>query len=113
MEKLDSSGSTSMKQISLAYGELQIQSRGYGLTLRLLALAGFDPRAAVAHFSESVADLHEIQPLDKEKDDTLTRRLFKLWTETTHPSAEQRVAAIKQELDRWDWPPASGKTEEQ
>jgi predicted Zn-dependent protease len=113
MERLDFSGSTSMKQISLAYGESQIQSQKIGLIIRLLALAGFDPRAAVAHFSESVADLHEIQPLDKEKDDTLTRRLFKLWTETTHPSAEQRVAAIKQELDRWDWPPALGKLGEQ
>jgi predicted Zn-dependent protease len=100
-----------MKLTSLGYGESHTQSRGYTLTTRLLALAGFDPRAAVAHFSESVADLHEIQPLDK--DDTLTRRLFKLWTETTHPSAEQRVAAIKQELDRWDWPSALDEPEEQ
>jgi len=102
-EKLDSSGNMSTKQISLVYGGSSKERYQSKLTLRLLALAGFDPRAAVAHFSESVADLHEIQPLDKEKDDTLTRRLFKLWTETTHPSAEQRVAAIKQELDRWDW----------
>lgn len=102
-EKLDFSGNMSTKQISLVYGGSSKERYQSKLTLRLLALAGFDPRAAVAHFSESVADLHEIQPLDKEKDDTLTRRLFKLWTETTHPSAEQRVAAIKQELDRWDW----------
>lgn len=76
----------------------------YRADCRLLALAGFDPRAAVSHFSNSVADLHEIQPLDKEKVDGLTGRLFKLWTETTHPSAEQRVAAIEEELERWDWP---------
>jgi predicted Zn-dependent protease len=113
MVRLDFSGSTSMKQISQAYGESHIYSRKLRLTISLLALAGFDPRAAVSHFSESVADLHEIQPLDKEKDDTLTRRLFKLWTENTHPSAEQRVAAIKQELDRWDWPAASGVSRDQ
>ena len=73
-------------------------------------MAGFDPRAAVLHFSESVADLHEIQPLDREREDTLTKRLFKLWTETTHPSAEQRVAAIKLELERWDWSNTVEKT---
>lgn len=67
----------------------------------LLALAGYDPYAAVAHFSDSVADLHEIQPMDSVESDSYTSRLFKLWTETTHPSAEQRVAAIKQELAKW------------
>ena len=56
----------------------------------------------MAHFADSVADLHEIQPLDKTESDSVTSRLFKLWTETTHPSAEQRVAAIKQELSKWD-----------
>lgn len=69
---------------------------------RLLALAGYDPQAAVTHFSDSVADLHEIQPLDKDRSDSVTSRLFKLWSETTHPSAEQRVAAIKDELAKWD-----------
>jgi hypothetical protein len=65
-----------------------------------LALAGFDPNAALNHFSRSVADLHELQPEDK-GDETLTGRLFKLWTTATHPTAEQRSLAIHAELDRW------------
>ena len=72
------------------------------MTTRLLALAGYDPREAVAHFCDSVADLHEIQPLDKTETNSVTSRLFKLWSQTTHPSAEQRVAAINEELNRWD-----------
>ena len=100
----------STKQTLPAYGQSILGSIEASLTDRLLALAGFDPRAAVSHFSESVADLHEIQPLDREREDTLTKRLFKLWTETTHPSAEQRVAAIKQELERWDWSSTVEKT---
>jgi len=63
-------------------------------------LAGFDPNAALDHFSRSVADLHEMQPLYK-SDDTLTGRLFKLWTTATHPTSEQRSSAIHAELDRW------------
>jgi hypothetical protein len=121
-------GRTGVTEISDKYGEIGFQWKHeyeadfagirsviqhrvkQRLTDRLLALAGFDPREAVSHFSESVADLHEIQPLDREKEDTLTRRLFKLWTETTHPSAEQRVAVIKMELDRWDWSNTVKKT---
>lgn len=103
MARLAFNGSTNTKQTLPVSGESQVSVRAH---FRLLALAGFDPRAAVSHFSSSVADLHEIQPLDKEKVDGLTGRLFKLWTETTHPSAEQRVAAIKQELEKWDWPKA-------
>lgn len=61
----------------------------------------------MAHFADSVADLREIQPLDKTESDSVTSRLFKLWTETTHPSAEQRVAAIKDELKKWDAAAAS------
>lgn len=69
--------------------------------LRILALAGFNPDEAVANFSQSVADLHEIPPLEGEEDRSLLGRSFKLWTTATHPSAEQRVLAIEAELERW------------
>jgi len=70
------------------------------LTGRLLALAGYDPYAALDHFTKSVADLHEIQPLEKD-DKSLTGRIFKLWTTATHPTPEQRTEAIRQELAKW------------
>lgn len=73
----------------------------YRLT-RVLALAGFDPHAALNHFSSSVTDLHEIQPLDKDDGNSLTGRMFKLWTRATHPSAEQRTTALRVELKRWE-----------
>lgn len=68
---------------------------------RLLARAGYDPRAAVSHFQSSVASLHEIQPDDKADNNTFTGAAFKLWTKATHPSAEQRTDAIRKEIDRW------------
>ncbi|KAK8864539.1 hypothetical protein IAR55_001789 [Kwoniella newhampshirensis] len=69
--------------------------------LRLLAVAGFNPRAAVDHFSSSVADLREIQPVEKEETG-LTGTFFKLWTKATHPSPEKRTDAIREELNRWE-----------
>ena len=66
----------------------------------ILALAGFDPKAALDHFSQSVADLQEIQPVE-DKDQSFTGRFFKLWTWATHPTVEQRKEAIRSELDRW------------
>lgn len=69
--------------------------------IRILALAGFNPREAIEHFS-SVAELHEIQPLDKDDGTSLTGRMFKLWTKATHPSVEQRTAAMRKELERWE-----------
>ena len=69
---------------------------------RILALAGFDPGAALDFFSASVAELHDVQPREGERGDTLTGRMFKLWTRTTHPPADQRMAAIKAELMRWE-----------
>jgi hypothetical protein len=70
--------------------------------IRILALAGFDPKAALSHFSESVADLKEIQSLDSNQGkETWTGQLFKLWTTSTHPSPGERMGAIREELDRW------------
>lgn len=114
-------GKTSVTELADRYGEIGFQWKheyeadfaairsvhhvstvDWQLTYRLLALAGYDPHAAVSHFADSVADLHEIQPLDKTESDSVTSRLFKLWTETTHPSSEQRVAAILTELSKWE-----------
>lgn len=67
---------------------------------RILALAGFDPNAAIEHFSQSVADLDEIRPVE-DGDGTLTGRMFKLWTWATHPTPEQRNEAIREEMKRW------------
>lgn len=109
MERLDSSGNTSMKRILLVYGEylvINLCSQNAVLSGRLtfqriLARAGYDPRAAVSHFQSSVAGLHEIQPDDKADNNTFTGAAFKLWTKATHPSAEQRTDAIRKEIDRW------------
>jgi predicted Zn-dependent protease len=70
------------------------------LMCRILALAGYDSKAAVDHFSESVADLHEINNVE-DGDESLTGRMFKLWTWATHPTPQQRTEAIRTELDRW------------
>ena len=69
---------------------------------RILALAGYDPQQAVTHFSNSVASLHEIQPLYRDTSESLTGKFFKLWRRKTHPSPEQRTASIRAELERWE-----------
>ncbi|RSH87196.1 hypothetical protein EHS25_003105 [Saitozyma podzolica] len=89
-------GRTSTEELADRYGEV-----GFQWKHEILALAGYDPRAALDHFSGSVTDLHEIQPMDKDKGSGLTGRMFKLWTRATHPSPEKRTAAIKDELERW------------
>lgn len=118
MERLGSNGNTSTKRTLPVYGELscykpcsQKHSPFHGLTCffiflfhlfqRILARAGYDPRATIGHFQSSVAGLHEIQPDDKADNNTLTGAAFKLWTKATHPSAEQRTDAIRKEIDRW------------
>lgn len=63
--------------------------------LRLLAHAGFDPRAAVDEYATSVTHLEEI-----EKATLPWWTLFKLW-ESSHPSPDERVTAMREELDRW------------
>ena len=62
----------------------------------ILALAGFDPHAALEQFSHSIADLHEIRPKDREQGD------LKTWTKGTHPSPELRMAVMRGELERWE-----------
>lgn len=110
MERLGSSGSTSMKRILPVYGELSCYKFVFKmfcflwtdmLFSRILARAGYDPRATIGHFQSSVASLHEIQPDDKADNNTLTGAAFKLWTKATHPSVEQRTDAIRKEIDRW------------
>lgn len=68
------------------------------LTSRLLAHAGYDPQLAVDHFSGSLTRLEEIQ-IDKDK--SLGWSLFKPWTKSAHPTAQQRVDAMTSELDKW------------
>jgi hypothetical protein len=40
--------------------------------------------------------------MDKTNENSLTGRMFKLWTTATHPSAQQRVDAMRDELQRWE-----------
>ncbi|WVQ82105.1 hypothetical protein IAT38_004233 [Cryptococcus sp. DSM 104549] len=98
-------GRTSTEELADRYGELGFQwKHEYEADLaglRILARAGFDPRAALSHFSGSVAELHEIPSADK-AEAGLTGTMFKLWTRATHPSPEQRTDAIKKEIKRWD-----------
>ena len=104
MAKLAFSGNTSMKLILPVCGEFTIvESSTSDDSNRWLALAGFDPCLALSHFSNSITDLREIQPLDRleGKDDSWTGQLFKLWTRATHPSPEQRTEAVSKELERW------------
>lgn len=116
-------GRTGVSELADKYGEIGFQwkheyeadfaalryaARRCRANDRLLALAGFDPRAAVLHFSDAVADLHEMQPLDKETTVGWTGQILKLWAESTHPSAAQRVAAIELELDKWDFHRSQG-----
>ncbi|ORY32850.1 hypothetical protein BCR39DRAFT_564129 [Naematelia encephala] len=98
-------GRTSTEQLAGRYGHIGFEwKHEYEADLagiRMLALAGYDPRDALAHFSRTVTELHEIQP-DHEKEKGLTGRVFKLWTEATHPSPERRTQVIQEELDRWE-----------
>ncbi|WVO19309.1 uncharacterized protein IAS62_000588 [Cryptococcus decagattii] len=104
-DALANMGRTSSEELADKYGEIGFQwKHEYEADLaglRILARAGYDPRAAVSHFQSSVAGLHEIQPDDKADNDTFTGAAFKLWTKATHPSAEQRTDAIRKEIDRW------------
>ncbi|WVO15099.1 hypothetical protein L204_102743 [Cryptococcus depauperatus] len=97
-------GKTSTEELSEKYGEIGFQCKHeYEADLaglRILARAGYEPRAALDHFQRSVLGLQEIQSSDK-ADAGLTGTVFKLWARATHPTAEQRTNAIKQELDRW------------
>nr|XP_019046510.1 hypothetical protein I302_05260 [Kwoniella bestiolae CBS 10118]OCF25440.1 hypothetical protein I302_05260 [Kwoniella bestiolae CBS 10118] len=100
-------GRTSTEELADKYGEIGFQFvHEYEADLaglRILALAGYDPSRALSYFSTSVADLHEIQPIDKsKKDNSWTGSMFKLWTRATHPTPEQRLEAIRGELERWE-----------
>ncbi|OXH37082.1 hypothetical protein J008_02301 [Cryptococcus neoformans] len=104
-DALANMGRTSSEELADKYGEIGFQwKHEYEADLaglRILARAGYDPRATIGHFQSSVAGLHEIQPDDKADNNTLTGAAFKLWTKATHPSAEQRTDAIRKEIDRW------------
>ncbi|KAL1411464.1 hypothetical protein Q8F55_002420 [Vanrija albida] len=63
--------------------------------LRLLAHAGYNPRSAVDEYASSVTHLEEI-----EKATLPWWSLFKLWA-SSHPSPDERVKAMRDELDRW------------
>ncbi|KAK4689275.1 hypothetical protein P7C73_g816, partial [Tremellales sp. Uapishka_1] len=110
-DALANMGKTSTDELVDRYGEVGFQWKheyeadlaGIRAPIRILALAGYDPYKALSHFSNSVADLHEIQPLDKhEEHESWTGRFFKLWTEATHPSPEMRTQKVKEELERWE-----------
>ncbi|RXK39294.1 hypothetical protein M231_03373 [Tremella mesenterica] len=98
-------GKTSANEMIDRYGQVGFQFahelEADRAALRILALSGFDPMAAKAKFATSLADLHEIRPMDGDTSDSWTGRVFKLWSWATHPSAERRTAAIDAELDRW------------
>ena len=55
---------------------------------------------ALDHFSQSVAELSEIGS-DKVKD-SWTGALFRFWSNSSHPSPEQREEAMQKELERWE-----------
>ncbi|OCF32948.1 hypothetical protein I316_05286 [Kwoniella heveanensis BCC8398] len=103
-DALANMGRTSTEELVDRYGEIGFQwVHEYEADLaglRILALSGYNPHAALSHF-ESVTDLHEIQPIDK-AESSWTGSLFKLWTRATHPSTEKRTQAIKDELERWE-----------
>ncbi|WWC89159.1 uncharacterized protein L201_004077 [Kwoniella dendrophila CBS 6074] len=108
-DALANMGRTSTDELADKYGEIGFQFvHEYEADLaglRILALAGYDPYKALTYFSTSVAELHEIKPIDKDKnkkDNSWTGSLFKLWTRKTHPTPEKRLEAIKDELDRWE-----------
>jgi hypothetical protein len=64
---------------------------------------------ALQHFKSSVAALHEIQPISEKKEsDGLTWSLFKLWSESTHPSPERRYARVLEDLEKWEWADGRG-----
>ncbi|WVQ99511.1 hypothetical protein IAU59_006647 [Kwoniella sp. CBS 9459] len=103
-DALANMGRTSTEELVDRYGEIGFQwIHEYEADLaglRILALAGYNPHAALSHL-ESVTDLHEIQPIDK-AEASWTGSLFKLWTRATHPSVEKRTQAIRDELARWE-----------
>ncbi|WWC62155.1 uncharacterized protein I303_104747 [Kwoniella dejecticola CBS 10117] len=105
-DALANMGRTSTEELADKYGQIGFQYiHEYEADLaglRILALAGYDPNQALSYFSTSVADLHEIQSMDKiKKDNSWTGSMFKLWTRATHPTPDQRREAIREELDRW------------
>ncbi|OCF60992.1 hypothetical protein L486_00636 [Kwoniella mangroviensis CBS 10435] len=111
-------GRTSTEELADKYGEIGFQYiHEYEADLaglRILALAGYDPHQALSYFSTSVADLHEIQPIDKsKKDNSWTGSMFKLWTRATHPTPEKRLEAIRDELTRWEKEAEKTKMEEE
>lgn len=73
--------------------------RGPAADIRLLAIAGYDPKEAVEDFAGSIAQLDEMQS------ETERRRswwsLFKLWN-NSHPSVSERVGKMRDELRKWD-----------
>ncbi|ORX35732.1 peptidase family M48-domain-containing protein [Kockovaella imperatae] len=97
-------GKTSADEMADRYGQIGFQwKHEYEADLaglRILGLAGYDPRAALSYFSDSVATLHEIQPLDQ-ANNSWTNSLFRFWVRSTHPTPEQRGRAIHNELERW------------
>ncbi|WVF71350.1 hypothetical protein IAT40_006154 [Kwoniella sp. CBS 6097] len=114
-DALANMGRTSTEELVDRYGEIGFQwIHEYEADiagLRILALAGYNPHAALSHF-ESVTDLHEIQPIDK-AESSWTGSLFKLWTRATHPSTEKRTQAIRDELARWEREAEKEKKENQ
>ena len=94
-------GRTSTEELTERYGHIGFQwKHEYEADLaaiRLLARAGFDTQQAADYFS-SVADLAEMGGTDEQG---ALGRFFKLWSTTTHPSPQQRTAAIQAELHGW------------
>ncbi|WWC70167.1 uncharacterized protein I206_104115 [Kwoniella pini CBS 10737] len=109
-DALANMGRTSTEELADKYGQIGFQYiHEYEADLagiRILALAGFDPNKALSYFTTSVADLHEIQPIELKNKNLLenswTGSMFKLWTRATHPTPNQRREAIEKELLRWE-----------
>lgn len=72
------------------------------VSMRLLALAGFDPSLALDQFVKTVSGLHQVQKGEVEEEESWTGQVRKFWTRATHPSAEQRREAMVKELERWE-----------
>lgn len=98
-------GRTTSEELSERYGHMGFQwKHEYEADLaafRLLATAGYDPREIIEPFARTVTGLHEILPMS-DKDQSWTGSFFKLWSRTTHPTPDQRVAALRKELERWE-----------
>lgn len=93
-------GRVGTEELSNRYGhigfEFKHEFEADFAALRLLTHAGFDPQAAVDNFADSMASLQEIQ-----SEPEPWWSLFKLWSWMRHPTSEERVEAMRVELERW------------